>query len=425
MTEHTLDPVTLAAELGAAWTTPVPESLGAGDSIEHPGRSALILFEGDQPLGPAHAPHDYIRQSGKGAYSHWRGGQLYFSTSDGSDPRVNGRRYRAFADITAASAAMGHDITGAIDEAVRRRYGGDRPNWTTPFNQDSQTFGDPIAAAQYDKQIYDGWTRHLDRWVGRFTGLDILELGPGHSLGAQVLLAERGNRVTVADPFPPLWQAGFHPVVYRHLATLVGGSAALERAAEASSFAAIPVRQIVEPAENLASLQNREFDVVLSNAMLEHVADLDLVCAELARITKRGGFNLHQIDLGYHKDRERPLDHLLVSDAEFLAEAKAANYEYGNRWRRSEFVARFNRVGFETIEQFVSLNAAPDYLAEIARLRMHRGRYSRWPLDDLGVLGLFLVARQSAGARRLIPVLRGQAAVRMQRWRKSGGNNGA
>src|SRR3954454_4675948 len=161
MTEYTLDPATLTAELGAAWTTSVPEALGPCDSAEHSGRSALVLFEGDEPLGPAHAPHDYIRESGRGAYSHWRDGQLYFSTSDGSDPRANGRRYRAFADIAAASAAVGCDVAGVIEETMRRRYGSERPNWAAPFNQNCQAFGDPLAAAQYDKQIYDGWTGHL------------------------------------------------------------------------------------------------------------------------------------------------------------------------------------------------------------------------------------------------------------------------
>jgi len=422
MTEYRLDPVTFAAERGAAWKALVPESLGPGDTVEHPERSALILFEGDKPLAPAHALHDYIRESGRGAYSHWREGQLYFSTSDGSDPRANGRRYLAFADIATACTAMGRNVAGIIEKAMRRRYCSEGPNWATPFNQNCQAFGDPLAAAQYDKQIYDGWTGHLERWARRSIGLNILELGPGHSLGAQVLLAELGNRITVADPFPPSWHASFHPVVYRHLAMLAGGSAALERAADAGSFAAIPVRQVPEPAENLASLQNEEFDVVLSNATLEHVADLDRVCSELARITKRGGLNLHQIDLAYHKDRERPLDHLLASDADFLAEAKAANYEYGNRWRKSEFLARFNRFGFEIIHAFVSLRADTRYLAEIGSRRTAGSRYRRWPLDDLGALNLFVVAERMTGARRLIPLLRGQTAVAFQSWRKRGGS---
>jgi hypothetical protein len=64
-----------------------------GDSSEHPERSIYILYENDTPLKPGHWAHDFIRQYGKGAYSHW-GKALYFSTSDNSNPITNGRVYR-------------------------------------------------------------------------------------------------------------------------------------------------------------------------------------------------------------------------------------------------------------------------------------------------------------------------------------------
>ena len=54
--------------------------------------SPLRLYENDALLGPPHAPHFDIRNRGGGAYSHWKG-ELYFSTSDNSDPNQNGRRY--------------------------------------------------------------------------------------------------------------------------------------------------------------------------------------------------------------------------------------------------------------------------------------------------------------------------------------------
>jgi hypothetical protein len=55
--------------------------------------SRLRLYEDDHELGPAHSLHEDIRARGSGAYSHW-GSELYFSTSDNSDPRTNGYRYR-------------------------------------------------------------------------------------------------------------------------------------------------------------------------------------------------------------------------------------------------------------------------------------------------------------------------------------------
>ncbi|MDP7135379.1 MAG: hypothetical protein QF437_33090, partial [Planctomycetota bacterium] len=37
--------------------------------------------------------HRDIRELGKGRYSHWTQSTLYFSASDSTDPRTNGRKY--------------------------------------------------------------------------------------------------------------------------------------------------------------------------------------------------------------------------------------------------------------------------------------------------------------------------------------------
>ncbi len=64
----------------------------AGDR-ESGNRSQLELYEDGRPLGPARALHAAIREQGGGRYSHWTRTSLYLSTSDGSDPRTNGRVY--------------------------------------------------------------------------------------------------------------------------------------------------------------------------------------------------------------------------------------------------------------------------------------------------------------------------------------------
>lgn len=75
---------------GLAWLAAAPAGW-ASDSPASAG-SRLVLLEDGRPLGPAHAVHDEVRRLGAGRYSHWAG-SLWFSTSDGSDPNANGRRY--------------------------------------------------------------------------------------------------------------------------------------------------------------------------------------------------------------------------------------------------------------------------------------------------------------------------------------------
>ena len=68
--------------------------------------SEYRLFEDDYALGPSEALHDDIRQQGEGRYSLW-GRAVYFSASDNSDVRYNGRLYtlRRVADRAVAACS--------------------------------------------------------------------------------------------------------------------------------------------------------------------------------------------------------------------------------------------------------------------------------------------------------------------------------
>jgi predicted O-methyltransferase YrrM len=79
---------------GLAWRADVPQLAETADTESNAVRSQLALFEDDNLLGPPHSSHDLIRTAGGGCYSHW-GEQIYFSTSDGTDPCHNGRKYVA------------------------------------------------------------------------------------------------------------------------------------------------------------------------------------------------------------------------------------------------------------------------------------------------------------------------------------------
>ena len=54
--------------------------------------SPLVVLEDGVPLPLPHALHEDIRRLGAGRYSCW-GGEVLFSTPDGTDPNRNGRCY--------------------------------------------------------------------------------------------------------------------------------------------------------------------------------------------------------------------------------------------------------------------------------------------------------------------------------------------
>lgn len=83
---------------GAFGYTKALTNMGPFDDSSHPRRSGLVLCENKTLLGPSHSPHAKIRDVGKGAFSHWDG-NLYFSSSDNSDPNTNGHTYRVIKTV--------------------------------------------------------------------------------------------------------------------------------------------------------------------------------------------------------------------------------------------------------------------------------------------------------------------------------------
>jgi SAM-dependent methyltransferase len=286
---------------------------------------------------------------------------------------------------------------------------------TTPANLTKQNNSPAAIEAAVDYAIsvaagFDIW------WQGNgpaavktapqpFAGLHVLELGPGETLGASVLLACGGATVSVADRFLARWDPEFHRPFYRALRDRVAARGAaygalIERLLEADAFAADVVRVHPLAAEELWKIGER-FDVVLSNAVLEHVQDIDMTAANLAAVTRPGGYGFHQVDLRDHRDFSRPLEYLTMSRAEYDAMREGAFCETGGQWRLSTIAAAFDSAGFS---HSVSPNMYADaaYLADV-RLRLHAD-FAGLDGEDLSTISaLYVVQRRNragAGTRK-------------------------
>ena len=77
---------------GHCYAVMLPALSDCADDIARSARSPLVLLEDGVPVVMPHSAHSAVRETGRGAYSHW-GNTLYFSASDNSDPRESGRSY--------------------------------------------------------------------------------------------------------------------------------------------------------------------------------------------------------------------------------------------------------------------------------------------------------------------------------------------
>lgn len=112
-------------------------------------------------------------------------------------------------------------------------------------------------------------------------------------------------------------------------------------------------------------LDTDSVDVIISNSVLEHLTNLDATLAELARITRPGGYGLHGVDTVDHRWYGEPQLHQL----EFLTINTQDQIVFGcNRLRLFELPELFARHGFEVVDQWRhnKIPITPEFRARLA-----------------------------------------------------------
>ena len=252
------------------------------------------------------------------------------------------------------------------------------------------------ADAGYAVGVALAYAGQLNALLGTLSGKAILELGPGRNLGAAVaLLALGAGRVAVADRFPVRWQDDYHPRFYRRLAVRMVEAAPgcridlLRRVTESGPG---PLVESVAVGAEEIDAADGSFDAVVSQAVLEHLADSERALANLHRLTARGGVGVHQVDFRDHRDFSRPLDLALLGPRRFAWLFRASNGECGCRLRASEMAALMERAGFR-IEGLANVARVEEAIlaAAVAHLPAARGL----SVEDLAVgSAQFLLRRE-------------------------------
>jgi SAM-dependent methyltransferase len=228
-------------------------------------------------------------------------------------------------------------------------------------------------------------------------GLRYLEIGPGTDFAPQLVLASHGVQVTVADKYIAQWDASYHPAFYEaFLERWTGPSDALRAVLAKGSYTGV-IRVVPEPCEKLASIRANSFDFVLSNAVLEHVSDIERSAAELARVTSPGGIHCHQVDFRDHRAFDHPLDHLLQDWVEYRRERRYhGGLVHGTTMRMPEMIEIFGRH-FWIWDIVTSARADPAYTRDIRGRLLDDSPYKYWPIEMLRETGgCFWLARKDS-----------------------------
>lgn len=145
------------------------------------------------------------------------------------------------------------------------------------------------------------------------------------------------------------------------------------------------------------SLNGESFDFIYSNAVIEHMADIEIILKKLHKILKDDGVMYHGIDLREHHtnlrtvpDKDTSTEFLKYSKEEWEKMFPPGSEFYINRLRASDLQKYFEDSGFRIIDFIVTQEMDLD---EAVYSKIH-SEFHKYTIGDLRITGISLALKK-------------------------------
>jgi SAM-dependent methyltransferase len=241
--------------------------------------------------------------------------------------------------------------------------------------------------------------RAFDGAIGGWAGRRVLECGPGDSLGVGVLaLAKGATSYCAIDRFPVSFDGRRETAIFRDLLSSLPPE---EKRRVEDVIALSPDGYRVANDRfryfNAVSLEEASrrfgaqcFDVIFSNAVLEHVGDVASSLRSMRELLAPGGIMAHDVDLRSHQNFEKHELHFLEYSTA-LWRAMTSNTGEPNRVRLSEYRRILEDLGFVDVNIRVKSRFDPELVRRV-RPRL-APQFRALSDEDLSVAVFLVTAR--------------------------------
>lgn len=256
---------------------------------------------------------------------------------------------------------------------------------------------------KYTLKVVENWDKALKNYMGStysFNNKHVLELCPGPDLGTGfVILALGAQSYTAIDKYKLISRTSksFYKALFRQLKDY----SAYEKAKKAlyqfqkQGFCDF-FSYIYEPCFSLNNLALRKYDVLVSQAVLEHLDDVSNTFDILKLKLSTNAIMAHEVDLGTHTRLIRkadPFNLLRYSDTVY----KLLKFSGSpNRLRMSDFKKILNKLGFKKVETKPLVIVADEYLRKV-RPSLSK-RFRSYSFKELKVTSFHLLATKVENA---------------------------
>ena len=203
---------------------------------------------------------------------------------------------------------------------------------------------------EYSRKQFDEFVRKIGG-IDKIKNKNILELGPGGSIGFGLLALQNG-----ASEYFAL-ENGQHAFIGKKqlefYKQLLGNNDDFEKFFILKNKRYIYNSELIKfieiDQESKYDLPPNCIDFIYSCAVLEHVHNLDLCFSEMARVLKNGGIMNHEVDFRDHIFSQKSIYFLKISDSFFNTLFRNTG-EYVNRKRFSYYKKLIRESRMEIIE---------------------------------------------------------------------------